>query len=193
MKKNLKMFTGINIKIYILLMSIILGLSGVLTTMLGIYSQQYNYYEFYSYDNIDKVSIDSIYIGDSLASLNNYEYKNTLYNEKEKKLKVTKNSNNIFYKITVSKIDNFKISLKNESDSAYKILINKNGKNYATFNIDEGKEYSFADNNGTLSILKSIIFSMNLKEILIYITILILLILISYFSIKYIGTILVIN
>lgn len=189
MKNKLKILTKVNAKIYILLLSVILGLMGVLTTMFGIYSQQYNYYEFYSNDNIDKISIDDIYIGDSLVDLNNYSYKNTVYNKKEKVLEIVTNNNNNnkkFYKITVSKIDNLKILFKNKSNSDYKILVSKNGKNYATFKIVNGNEYNFIDNIRTLSILKSTICSMCLSEILIYLTIFILLVFISYISINYI-------
>lgn len=180
--KKLKKFA--NKKIVFIIISLVIAIFGLLTIGLGIYAQKYDEYSFYTDEQNGKIFINEIKIGDSIVELGRYQYKNSKYDDKLKKI-VFSNADN--YIIKKSKIDNLKLSFQNKSNFNKQIIVRKNNKIIKTINLRYNSSYVYMDNTSTFSIIKSLIESLSFIKIVIAIIILLIFSLAVYLSLLYIS------
>ena len=169
----------LNKKLFILLTSITIGVFGVLSTMLGIYSQKNNIYKFHIDDISDNLVIKEISVGERILNLGNFESKTLVYDKKDGNLNVVRAGT--FLKIKASRIENIRVILKSESKNA-EIEVYKNNKIVQRIKSNKDLVFSYEDVSRTTDILQSTISILSFKQAIIYFLIFLIISFITYFS-----------
>ena len=170
-------------KILLVFMTIFISLMAIITILLGLYSQKRNNYVFITENVEDNIFINELYIGDSVVKLYDFVTDKNIYVKEQQKIALSNEEN---YGLSISKIDNLRISLENKSDDKCTITVLKNNKKIKMITLDSDSSYVFTDNTSTYSIINSILNHLNAVDYVLYLALFLIFCLIVYLSLLYI-------